>query len=170
MFGVGGVATRGDARAKVFFDPRLHVLRGDAIKRDADRSRGGRFEQRREAGEKTCEAALGMLAFQLLVETKRRFKDLSAHRQSLAFTKLLFRIMHKVDQTLGKGLALAVLERIADLASQGVGRSLEKTLLVHEGDGRRNHILALLPDGDIVGIVRHSAKLVLHPRVANSFP
>ena len=73
-----------------------------------------------------------MLTFQLLVETDGRFEDLGTHRQAFALAKLLLGVMHEVDQTLGEFLVFAVLERIADHASQAVVGSLEKGLLVDE--------------------------------------
>ncbi len=75
-----------------------------------------------------------MLTFQLLVKAEGRFEDFGAHRQAFAVAQLLLGIMHEVDQTFGELLALVVLERIADYAAQSVSGSLEKILLVDEGE------------------------------------
>ncbi len=69
-----------------------------------------------------------MLTLQLLVETEDRFEDLGTHRQPFASAKVLFCVMHELNQTLGKFLALVVLKRIADHVSQAVSGSLDKDI------------------------------------------
>ena len=81
-FTVGGFTFGAERSLQMLRHPRSHLFDRHTGEVAADRLRRGGFQQRAEGGEQTGEAALAVLAFQLLEQAKGRFQNLGAHRQT----------------------------------------------------------------------------------------
>ena len=98
------------------------------------------------------EPALVVLPFQLLEQTKRRFRNLCTHRQSLTFRQFLFGLTNKFDQLGTYGSAVITGSKGFELCRQLSRCASKPTLLIDKCERRRNHALAFAPVLDVITI------------------